>query len=127
MTRTLFLSIASIIALLVGLFAGAFPEVLLASKGVAVSDAAIVWVRQVGVALIGIGAIAFAIRKHADSETMRAFLLGNALHQLLLAPIEVIAYQQGIITKLEGIVPNTIVHVMLASGFLWFGLRVTKR
>ena len=127
MTRPIFLTLAAIIALLVGIVASTFPEVLLASKGVEIDAAVIVWVRQVGVALIGIGLVAFATRKHPDSPTMRAFLLGNAVHQALLAPIEVIAFQQGIITKLEGIVPNTILHLLLASGFLFFGMRMTPR
>ena len=78
------------------------------------------WIRQVGVAILGIGLVSFLIRGHAPSATIRAFLYGNAAHQLMLAPIEVVAFRAGTITKLSGIVPNTVLHVLLATGFLYF-------
>ena len=124
MTRITFLTAAALIALSVGAFAALFPETLLTMKGVEIGAAVIVWVRQCGVALVGIGLVAIAVRKHPDSPTLRAFLLGNAAHQGMLAPIEVIAYAEGTITRLEGIVPNTIVHLLLALGFVWYGVRM---
>lgn len=112
------LTFAAVVAGLVGTVASLFPETLLSGKGVEPDAAVIVWVREVGVAILATGVIAFLVRQHAPSPTMRAFLFGNALHQLLLSPIEVVAYLQGTITKLSGIVPNTVLHLALASAFL---------
>ncbi len=120
MNRKTFLTIASVIAFAVGTIAALFPMAILESKGVTPGAPVIVWIRQVGVAILGIGLVSFLIRGHAPSATIRAFLYGNAAHQLMLAPIEVVAFRAGTITKLSGIVPNTVLHVLLATGFLYF-------
>lgn len=67
--------------------------------------------------LVAVGFIAWCVRSHLDSPTMRAFLWGNALLQLLLLPVEILAYAQGTITTLSGIVPNSILHLLLGLGF----------
>lgn len=123
MNRKTFLTIASVIALAVGTVAAVFPMAILESKGVTPGAPVIVWIRQVGVAILGVGIVSFLIRGHAPSATVRAFLLVNAAHQLMLAPIEVVAFHEGTITKLSGIVPNTVLHVLLATGFLYFASR----
>ena len=123
--RSTFLVFASAIALAVGSFALAFPRTLLEGKGVALpNQAAGLWVREVGVAIFALGVILFLVRKHPDSPTLRALLLGNALVQLGLLPIELAAFHYGVITRLSGIVPNTVLHVVLASGFLTFAVRM---
>ncbi len=119
MKRHIFLSLASGIALAVGVFALAAPSVLLASKGIT-SAAAAVWVREVGVLLVAVGISVFLVRHHSDSPTLRALLVGNLLVQLGLMPLEVLAYRDGIITELAGIVPNTIIHALLACGFGYY-------
>lgn len=126
MNRTSFMTVASLVALAVGTVATAFPQVLLASKGVDLSPPVIVWVRQVGVLLLAVGGMAFGMRRHPDSPTLRVFLLGNGVHQLMLAPIEVLAFRDGTITRLSGIVPNTVLHVLLATAFFGFGLRMLR-
>ena len=123
MNRSVFLTLASFIALGVGVLASASPAMLLESKGVAPRAAAEGWVRQVGVILVAIGMAAFAIRRHPDSPTLRAFLWANAVLQIGLLPIEVVAYSQGVITRLAGIVPNTVLHAVLAAGFAWYAAR----
>lgn len=120
MTRRTFLTIAAAIAVAVGLVALAGPTLLLASKGVGPNAAARVWVREVGVLLIALGVTAYRLRDHADSPTMRAFLFGNALIQLGLLPIELLARAEGVLTLTSGVVPNTLAHIGLAVGFLWF-------
>ena len=116
--RSTFLTFAAAAALAVGSFAVAFPQVLLEGKGVALpNDAAAVWVREVGVTIFALGAVLFLVRKHAESPTLRAFFWGNALVQLGLLAVELAARQEGVIT-LSGIVPNGVLHVVLASGFL---------
>lgn len=126
MSRQTFLTVASIIALAVGMFASFFPATLLDSKGVAANVATLVWVREVGVLLISVGITAFLVRRHRDSATLQALLTGNAILQLGLLAIEPTAYVMGIVTKLSGIVPNTLLHALLGCGFAWFAFR-TKR
>ena len=120
MSRKIFLTLASIVTIGVGLFALSVPAILLDSKGAAGSAAADVWVREIGIALISIGIVAFGVRGHADSPTLRTFLFGNAILQLGLFTIEVVAYAQGVITKVSGIIPNAIVHVLLFCGFMYY-------
>lgn len=125
LSRSQFLTFSSAIALAVGFMALAFPHALLAGKGVASpNDAAAVWVREVGVTILALGLMMFLVRKHSDSPTLRAFLFGNALIQLGLLPIEIHAYRQQVITQLSGIVPNSVLHVVLASGFSIFAARM---
>lgn len=118
MSRSWFLTIAGGIALLVGTIASVAPAWVLLGKGVAPEAAVLVWVREVGVAILATGGMSLALRHHPASPTLRVFFLGNAAHQVMLAPIEVVAYLDGTIPKLSGIVPNTILHVVLASAFL---------
>lgn len=124
MNRKTFLIISSLIALAVGLFALSAPELLLQSKGVDVNTGTTIWVREVGVMLIAVGITVFMVRNHADSSTLKAVLLGNVVVQLGLLVIEPLAYSAGIITKLAGIAPNTMIHVLLASGFCYYASKI---
>lgn len=124
MDRKTFLTISSLIALAVGLFALVAPELLLQSKGVVVNAGTTIWVREVGVMLIAVGITVFMVRNHADSSTLKAVLLGNVVVQIGLLVIEPLAYFAGIITKLAGIAPNTMIHMLLGSGFCYFLLKM---
>jgi len=124
MTRTTFLTVAACIAGAVGGFALLAPGVLLASKGVAPSSATEIWVREVGVALLALAVISFLVRRLDDSPGLRAFLIGNAVLQIGLFPIELLAYQRGVITKLSGIAPNTVLHAVLAVAFITYASRI---
>ncbi len=123
MNRKIFLTMAAAIGLGVGSFALLFPSPLLASKGVSSVEANI-WAREVGVLLIAIGVIAYLVRGHDDSPTLKAILLGNIIIQLGLLSIELLAYQDGIITLLSGIIPNTALHVVLAAGFTFYFMKM---
>jgi hypothetical protein len=126
MTRKLFLSIVACIASTIGALALVFPAVLLASKGVPAEPGTLVWVREVGVLLASLGVMSWLLRAQPDSPTMRAFLIGNALVQLGLFPIELLAWSHGVITRFDGIAPNSVLHLVLASAFAWFALRVSE-
>jgi hypothetical protein len=115
----MFLTFSSGVAVAVGCFAVVLPQVLLESKGVALpNEAAAVWVRELGVAIFALGVTLFLVRKHAASPTLRAVLYGNALVQLGLLPIEITAHHERVLTRVAGIVPNSLLHVVLALGFL---------
>jgi hypothetical protein len=123
--RSVFLTLSSVVALAIGTLAFAAPETLLESKGVALPNAAAtVWVREVGVLIFGVGLTLFLLRNHSDSPTMRAVLLGNAVVQIGLLPIEIGAFREGVITLISGIVPNSVLHALLAAGFLTFASRI---
>jgi hypothetical protein len=125
MQRKTFLTLASMLALAVGTFALLFPAVLLESKGLT-SAVAGIWVSEVGILLIATGVAAFMMRTHEDSPTLRAVFVGNLIVQVGLAPIELMAYARGVIPNPFGIVPNTIVHVLLALGFLYYLCQMKK-
>jgi hypothetical protein len=122
--RVLFLTTASAIACAVGCFAVAAPGALLETKGAAANPIAMIWVREVGVLLIALGITTFLVRKHDDSVTLRAFLLGNALVQLGIFPVEILGVTAGVLHKASGVVPNSILHLALASAFLHFARRM---
>jgi hypothetical protein len=46
---------------------------------------------------------------------------------LALLPIELVAFSDGIITKLAGVVPNSLLHLGLALGFGWHARRLQLR
>lgn len=118
MSRSLFLTIAALIAIGVGGMALLGPEVMLSSKGIVGNAAARVWMREVGAVLLAVGVTAWLVRNHEDSPTLQALLWGNAVLQLGLLPIELIARAQDVIPNTGGIVPNTVLHVVLAAGFI---------
>jgi hypothetical protein len=86
--------------------------------------AAVLWLREVGVLIFGLGVTLFLLRKHADSATLRAVLFGNAVVHLGLLPLELGAYDANVITQLSGVVPNSALHIVLAGGFVLFGARI---
>jgi hypothetical protein len=120
MTRTTFLTIAACIGLAVGLFALIAPSTFLATKGVVDNPAAAVWMREVGVLILAVSLLGLAVRSHPPSPTLRAVLLANALVQAGLLPIELAAWSRGVITTVSGVAPNSVLHVTLSLGFLWF-------
>jgi len=124
MNRKTFLSLVSVIAMSVGTVALLLPTALLASKGVAPNPAANVWAREMGVALIAIATVAFLVKGHPDSPTMKAFLIGNAVLQLGLLPIEIAALANGTLTKLSGIFPNSVLHIALAAAFAYYAMQI---
>ena len=118
--RKTFITITALVGVAVGLFALLAPAALMASKGVAADPAAAVWVREVGVLILPLGVLAFLVRAEEDSRALRSVLVANALVHFGLFPIEIAAYRAGVITELSGIVPNSLLHVLLAAGFTYF-------
>lgn len=127
MSQRAFLTIVAFVALAIGGFAAIAPGALLDSKGVLPSEAGNLWARELGVALVALGIVTFLARKHEPSPTLRAFLIGNAVLQVGLFPIEIIAYARGVITSLAGIVPNSVLHLVLACGFAYYASRAVPK
>jgi hypothetical protein len=127
MNRTRLLTFSAVVAVAVGLFALGLPRALLASKGVAPSPAAVVWVREVGVLILSLGVMAWMVRREPDSVAMRAILVANAIVHLGLFPIEIAAFHDGVITAASGILPNSVLHVALGTAFALLARRGVTR
>lgn len=123
MPQRTFLTIVGAIGLVIGTVALLFPAVLLASKGVLPDPAPVVWMREVGALILGLSAIVLLVRRQPDTPSLRAILWGNALVHGGLLPIEIFAWHAGVITRLDGIVPNSILHVVVSAGFVFFATR----
>jgi hypothetical protein len=119
MNLTWLLTFMSVVASLVGLVAVARPVRFLESKGATVSSAAVIWMREVGVLIFAQGLTCFLLRDQPLSPAVRAFLIGAAVTQLGLLPIELAAYWRGSLTKLSGILPNSVLHAVLGSLLLY--------
>jgi len=111
MKRKTFLSIVSPVALIIGLVALFFPSILLESKGVIPGGPVKVWMSEVGILLVSAGVILFLVRKEEDSIALKAILIGNTLVQIGLL---------GVIKEVSGIIPNSILHVLLSIGFIYY-------
>lgn len=121
MTRKTFLSIVAVVACTIGGVAAFAPYFLLTVvKSVEANGAAATMARTVGVLLLAVGVLNFAVRGHGDGPTMRAVLKANLLLQVCILPIDPVAYMQGIFPNPGAFVPNTILHVILAGGFAFF-------
>ncbi len=121
MKRKTFLTVTAVIVLLIGGFALAAPGALLTNvKHAAPSEVANVMARTVGILLVSVGVLNFLIRDHEDSPTLRAVLIANSLLQIGILPIDPIAYASGAYRSLGSFVPNTALHVLLASGFIFY-------
>lgn len=120
MNRRTFMAASSLVALVVAGLALLWPSGLLASKGVELGAAVQVWVREVGVLIFAFGVTTFQARKSTDPVALRAVLLGSAVLHFCLLPIELVAYWEGVITKVSGVVPNSVLHVALGAASLHF-------
>jgi len=124
MTRPSFLTFSSVVALTVAAFALGYPSGLLAGKGVAPSPALLVWIRELGVLILAVSVTTFLVRKQPDSITLKGILIGNALLHFGLLPIELLAFSQGVIPKLSGVLPNSLLHALLGAGFVIHARRI---
>ena len=118
MNLKILLTVLSIIATLVGVATITRPAQFLKSKGANLTPATVIWMRQVGVLILAQGITCFLLRDQPISPAVRAFLAGAAFTQLGLLPIEIVAYRRGELTKLSGIVPNSVLHVVLGCVLL---------
>jgi hypothetical protein len=126
MNRQSFLTFSSVVALAVAVLALCFPSSLLTGKGVVPTPALLVWVREVGALILAAGVTSLLVRKAPDSVAMLGVLVGNAVLHVALLPIEVVAFGQGVIRCLAGVIPNSLVHVVLASGYIIYAWKMHR-
>jgi hypothetical protein len=125
MTRKAFLTLHAFIALAIGLFVVSAPRILLINvKAALPSETAEVMARTAGVLIVAFGLLNLLVRGHADSPTLRTVLFVNLVLQLMILPIDPIAYASGVYATLGSFIPNTILHLLFAFGFLYYLLRM---
>ncbi|TYC78540.1 hypothetical protein FMN63_03130 [Stappia sp. BW2] len=121
MNRKIFLTIASLIALSIGFIATFLPNILLVDMKYAVpSETGLVMARTAGVFLLSFGVLNFLVRADETSPTMVSLLMANALLQLLILPVDPLAYALGVYGSVLSFIPNTVLHVGLLFGFVYF-------
>jgi hypothetical protein len=121
MSRQIFMTLAAIVACTIGAIALFFPATLLVDmKYATVSDTGLVMARTAGVFLFSFGVLNFLVRDDADSPTMAKVLISNVVLQLLILPVDPLAYVYGVYGSVMSFVPNTILHIALISGFVFF-------
>lgn len=127
MKRKTFLTITSVIVLLIGCFALTSPSVLITDvKYAAPSETANVMARTVGILLITVGLLNFLVKDHEDSPTMRSVLIANLVLQIGIMPIDPSAYASGVYRTVGSFAPNTVLHIILASGFIYYLAKMKK-
>lgn len=118
-SRKTLLTLTAVTAIAVGTLALLAPGILIEKIKVAAPSAtADVMARTAGVLLVTIGLLNFLVRGHGDSPTMRAILLVNLILQVPILPIDPLAFLSGTFTTLGSFMPNTILHLLLAVGFV---------
>ena len=122
MSHNLLLTGLSVVAIIVGILAVVRPARFLESKGATVNAAAIIWMREVGVLILAQGLTCALLRNQPLTFAVRAFLVGAAVTQLGLLPIELAGYWRGSLTKLSGVLPNSILHAALGAMLLYRAL-----
>lgn len=103
-----------------------FPQHLLMGKGVEPDAALVVWVREVGALILASGVTTLLARSAEDSPALKSLLVGNAVLHFGLLPIELVAFGQGVITSLAGVLPNSLLHVGLGVGFAVYAGRAAS-
>lgn len=125
MNRKVFLMLVSFVAFAIGFVTLFFPnEFVVIAKVAAPSETANVFVCTVGVLLISFSVLNFLVRNHENSKTLQSIFIANLILQLSLIPIDLMAYSAGTFTTLGSFVPNTILHIILASGFSYYLIRM---
>jgi hypothetical protein len=119
MSRSVFMTIAAVAAVIYGLGLVLAPATILEMHGVAGAPGANFVARNFGGALLGLGYMSFVARNAADSDALKALLCGTLVTTIVGAIACLFAVLNGVMNGL-GWVP-VIVDVLLAIGYFYFG------
>ena len=103
-----------------------FPNIFLESKGIIDNPAACVWMTEVGILLFSTGIVLFLIRAEKSSKLLKNVFIGNIVIQIGLLIIELKAFNNNVITDINGIIPNSILHIVLTGGLVFYFLQMNK-
>lgn len=79
--------------------------------------------REAGACNLGMGYLNFAVRNHADSNTLKVVLLFNMAYHVLILPANVYGWSSGIMSAGQ-MGPAFAIHLLLGIGFLMYALKV---
>lgn len=123
----MFLTIVGVASSAIGFFALFFPSVMISEVKQASADGVgPVMASTAGILILGVGILNLLVRADPDSKTMRSVLVFNLFVQIGILPIDPLAYVTGRYTALNAFLPNTILHIFLICGFIYF-LRTMPR
>lgn len=121
MRRSTFLTFGAFVACTIGSIALFFPIVLLVDmKHATPSAEGIVMARTAGAFLLSFGILNFLVRHDVPSSALMHILLANAVLQILILPVDPLAYFSGVYGSVMSFIPNTILHIALLTGFIFY-------
>ena len=95
-----------------------FPQLMASSFAVTLDDGGMLFARNVGAILLGVGFINWSARDWGNSKPLKDLLIGNLAIQILTGVTDIVAIFNGIINTMGWI--GVAVHVILGAGFLYY-------
>ena len=118
MKRQTFLIIAATVGTVFSLYMFLAPAKMMEGMGIQSNDSINAILQVMCVMLFSISVITFLARKDEGSIALRAIIIGSIFMHIASIPIDWIAFQRGVFTQISGLIPGTIVHIILAIGFI---------
>lgn len=126
MNRSRFLVIAGAVGCVFGLSMILVPVQMLAGMTTITSACSMNAVRWMGPGILAVGVINIFARKDPGSDALRAIMTGNIVLHLIAWSLDFTDYRAGIVTP-SGFALGTVVHALLAAGFVYYYARMGPR
>lgn len=123
MSRSFFLLLTAIVALLFGGMMLVAPEKASQNFGMAFNPEIGIVFRWLGVMIVSSGILNYMVRKDSSSSTIKSVLIFTAIFHGLSLLIDFIAIGQGIL-KIENLIPGVIVHSLIVIGSVFYLLKI---
>jgi hypothetical protein len=120
MKRKTFLVIASVVALLFAVIMIAAPGKVMQSQGLTADEPVKATLQFLGVMILAVAIITYLSRNDPGSIALRAVLIGSIVVHVLSMAMDWITYARGVFSQVSGIIPGTVVHTLLAIGFIYY-------
>jgi hypothetical protein len=118
-SRKAFLALSGLVAWFFGATMFFAPQQMLANVTAGANPTAEGVLQWMAVALFSVGCINVLARNDAGSPALRAVMLGNVILHLLGWATDIYQHLEGFVTA-QGLAMGTIVHLVLAGGFLYY-------
>ena len=123
MKRSIFLLITAFLGLFLGVICLFFPGKMAAGFGMTVTPLILMMIREAGACNFSMGYLNFAVRNHSDSKSLKNVLLFNMVYHVLILPVNIYGWSQGILS-IGQVGPAFGIHLLLAIGFLLYVLKM---
>lgn len=118
MNRTLFLSIAGIVSILMGLGALLAPQNVFGPYGITFNSELELFARGIGAFLFALGITTWYARKDEGSPALQAVLLGGFSVHLLTLYIDLMATVNGVMNSMGW--SFVAIHIVFGAGFAYY-------